>query len=510
MAFKISLVSDVREVLRGTKDVEKAFDEVADSLDDLARESKQSADQAGDSIEREFRDALDKVQRETKDTSRRMGDDLKDGAKEAGEGFTDLKDEAKESAREAAASFSGEFTDVADYIQEVLAQALSGFGPVGAAAGIAAAAGVGILLANLEQSVDQANELNEQISEVAEALVTDPGAALSDRIGRIRTELLRIPEVNIWEKITGKVPVSKFDELTAAMNRVGLSMEDQALVAQGLAGDQDAAGRVMDTLRTRVEDLNRAHAQGDSSATSAAIANRQLLDSLAGLEGGFGAAAELADRYGASGLGKAIESTQRQAEAAQRAKESNDQFAGSLKDAGSVLDDYADKIVTKGKINFAEWRRRQEEAAKANKAILKFDAKAELSPEARESFRQLPRETQEVVAREWAKGGKAKKRVETYLNADVTVNPTVNTAPAQAEANRNPIEIPTHVKDDGAVKGAADAADAAQKVANRDSNRIEFRTRIDRDELQRQVNRAAASITPPTITVKTKVQKEVP
>lgn len=511
MAFKINLLGDARGFLSMTGDVEKALDDVADSLDDLARDTKQNADEAGRQLERGFSDAFDKVRREGKDTSRRMGDDLKHGAKEAGEGFNELGDEAKDSAKEAAASFSGEFTDVADYIQEVLAQALQGFGPIGAAAGIAAAAGVGILISQLEGATDKANELNAQISEVAEALVTDPGSALTDRISRIRTELLKIPEVDIWGTITGKMPVAEFDRLADAMTKANLAAEQQALIARGIAGDNQAAAQATQMLAARQDELNAQAHRGSTIASNQATANQDVIHSLRGLEGGFGAAADLAERYGTSALGKAIEGTQRQAAAAERAKESNEQFADSLKDAGAVLDDYSDKIINKGKINFAEWRRKQEEAAKANKAILKFDAKAELSDQARENFRQLPRETQEAIAREWGKSKKSKKKIETYLDVDAKADKvTLDTSSAQKKADGNPVEVPTTVKNDGALKGAQEAADAAQKVANRDNNHIEYHTRIDTGELQRQVDRAAASIRPPTITIKTRVQKETP
>ena len=511
MAFKLTLAADVRAWLKGTADVEQSLDKLADSLDDLARDTAQDADKAADSLAREFSDAFDKVKRETKNTSRRMGDDLKDGAQKAGEGFDELSDEAKDSAKEAAASFSGEFSDVADYIQEVLAQALQGFGPIGAAAGIAAAAGVGILISQLEGATDKANDLNAQISEVAETLVTDPGSALTDRIARIRTELLKIPEVDIWGTITGKMPVAEFDRLADAMTKANLAAEDQALIARGIAGDNEAAAQATELLARRQDDLNAQAHRGSTIASNQATANQDVIHSLRGLEGGFGAAAELAERYGTSALGKAIEGTQRQAAAAERAKESNEQFADSLKDAGSALDDYSDKIVQKGKIDFAEWKRRQQDAAKANKLILKFDANAELSDEARENFRQLPRETQEAIAREWGKSKKSKKKVETYLDVDAKADKiTLDTSAAQKKADSNPVEVPTNVKNDGAVKGAQDAADAAQRVANREANTIEFRTRIDAGELQRQVDRAAASIHAPTIYVNVKARKENP
>ena len=104
MAFKIQLLADVASVVRGLGDVDKAMEDTAGALDDLARETKQNADKAGDSLEREFSDAFKSVRKDAKKASRDMGADIKDGTRKAGEGFDDLKDEANQSAKEAAAS----------------------------------------------------------------------------------------------------------------------------------------------------------------------------------------------------------------------------------------------------------------------------------------------------------------------------------------------------------------------------------------------------------------------
>ena len=64
---------------------------------------------------------------------------------------------------------------------------------------------------------------------------------------------------------------------------------------------------------------------------------------------------------------------------------------------------------------------------------------------------------------------------------------------AQKKADGNPVEVPTTVKNDGALKGAQEAADAAQKVANRDNNHIEYHTRIDTGGGPTVIRREASS-----------------
>ena len=99
-------------------------------------------------------------------------------------------------------------------------------------------------------------------------------------------------------------------------------------------------------------------------------------------------------------------------------------------------------------------------------------------------------------------GGKGtRKQIIQNLEAEAKVDKvTIDTSGAKTAAAKNPIEIPTTVATSGATKGAQEAADAAQGVADRSGNRIEYKTKLDASTLQRDVNRAAASITPVSYT----------
>lgn len=191
MAFRISFVSDVREVLRGNEAMEKGFDQTADSLDDLARESKstgdkiaKSLDDAGDSakdagnkierelesatkeagneaekLERKFRDAFDDVTRQSKKAGDDVGDNIKKGTREAEDGLSNFKDEANETARESAASFDGSADSIVDSFQEVAANAFGGFGPAAAVAGLAMAAGIGALWSSINENSETSKQV---------------------------------------------------------------------------------------------------------------------------------------------------------------------------------------------------------------------------------------------------------------------------------------------------------------------------------------------------------------
>ena len=507
MAFKLSLVADVRPWLKGTADVEKSLDDLAGGLDDLARDTKQSADKAGDQLERKFSDAFDAVKKESRTASRKLGDDIKDGTKEAGEGFDDLKDEANQSAKEAAASFTGEFEDVADYIQEVLAQALSGFGPMGAAAGIAAAAGVGILIGELQKSAEKAKEATEAADDLADELNEAKGnPAAINWLERIRTLGKEITDNKDWYEFWQPNNTQQWDAWNKLAKEASVTQAELGVIMRAQAGDITAQSQALDILtaarersmqgtRTWVDAYGGVHTEMSQST-------KDIDAQIDKVKAQGESAQRAAEQNRVLAAAK-----QRDAEAAAKAQESNDQFAESLRDNGSVLDDFAGKIIRGGKIIYSEWERLRKKMRGDNKLIMEVDADPRLSPAARENFRNLPREVQTAIAKEFKKGGKADDKVVKELNADAKVK--VGKIDVQTPQVK-PIEVPTTVNDDGAVKGAQAAADSAQKVANREANKIEFKTKVNDDGLQAAVNRAAAAIRPPTIWVNVKAKKEVP
>lgn len=139
------------------RSVRKLAKEADDSFDDMAR----SADKAG----------------------KKISSEISGGFKEAGK-------EAGQSGREGAASFAGGFDDVADFVQETLANALSGFGPAGAAAGIALAAVVGTVLSNAAAAQEALATSRERAVDLAGQLYENGGTLpLTDRVQELFTLL---------------------------------------------------------------------------------------------------------------------------------------------------------------------------------------------------------------------------------------------------------------------------------------------------------------------------------
>ena len=184
--FKIQFLTDTADVRRGAKDIEKSLDEVSDSLDDVAKD----AEGATDSMEKNFRD----LAQDTKKQARKMGEDIKqsygDAADGASEATTQMKEDGFSNAKEVAASFDGSAESIVDGFQGAAAEMFSGFGPAGAAAGLAAAAGLGLISSQLEKQKEEAAE--------AEAAIWDMAQGAIDAGLYTVTELQKVEMLKTW------------------------------------------------------------------------------------------------------------------------------------------------------------------------------------------------------------------------------------------------------------------------------------------------------------------------
>lgn len=149
---------------RGPEQLERAMKDAEKATERLKDETKDTAD----AIERDFRDSYRSVKRSSDDGMR--------GAKE---GMEDFKQEANQTARESAASFDGSAESIVDVFQEIAANAFGGFGPAGAVAGLAAAAGIGLAMAGFEDVQQAEEESKQRAGEWAQAYVEAGGKVLN-------------------------------------------------------------------------------------------------------------------------------------------------------------------------------------------------------------------------------------------------------------------------------------------------------------------------------------------
>lgn len=224
---KLDLDKAAREVDDLGDAGKRSLDQLGDSVDDAARRTRDYADDARDTARKVGR-AFDDIADASRKSARKVDDDFDDAKR----GLNDFKDEAHGSGREAAASFGGGFDDVTSFVQETAANAFAGFGPIGAAAGIAAAAGIGIITKVFQDSKDKAEAAREEISGWVDAFVEGQG---------------RIQEATIASKLNDLFgDPDRYKQISTDAREAGVGIE---LYGRALAGDAKAAKEVSERVR---------------------------------------------------------------------------------------------------------------------------------------------------------------------------------------------------------------------------------------------------------------------
>lgn len=281
---------DIRDSLRdmgySADNAKKAVGQLGDDFKDAGRDGERSID--------DLEDSLKDAQRETKDLGEdadKAGDDVRKGMKRAEDGVEEFRDEANSTAREAAASFDGSAESIADAFQEVAANALAGFGPAGAIAGLAAAAGIGLAVAGFEQFNEAEEASRERASEWADAYVEAGGRILeaSQLVEKAR-EIITDPEQYAMAEKNAKAwGVSEATALLAMAGDTNALTEARDSLAAKEIEVSDALERTGGDIRGLNQDM-RTMREEVSTGTS----------SLGALTGEMDAGAAQADVYSES------------------------------------------------------------------------------------------------------------------------------------------------------------------------------------------------------------------
>lgn len=145
------------------KDGDKAGDKISDS----ARDAKTDVARLEDA----FKDAANAARKETKSAGDAIKSNVGDGVDGAKRGLDDFKEESASTAKESAASFDGSADSIVDAFQEVAANAFIGFGPAGLVAGLAAAAGIGLISAAIQSGSEDSEALKAKVGELTAELI---------------------------------------------------------------------------------------------------------------------------------------------------------------------------------------------------------------------------------------------------------------------------------------------------------------------------------------------------
>lgn len=216
-------------VIKPTEDAQKALEDLGktrgpEQLERDLRDAQKTTEKLAD----ETKDTARAIEQEYRDSYRKMknsADDAFDGAKR---GADDFKSEASQSIRETAASFSS-VEDGLDAVQEIAANAFSGFGPVGAGAGLVAALGLGLVTEELRNQQEAADRLKERLTSAYIEAAAESRNYLD--AAQITSESAAIYE-----------DAERLAKATADATRLGI---DRQLVVQAMAGDEDALNAVI-------------------------------------------------------------------------------------------------------------------------------------------------------------------------------------------------------------------------------------------------------------------------
>ena len=252
----IEITTNVDDVVKGTEKIADSFGEVQDSLKDTAKASekaskdiKDDAESAAKVIDRDLTKALDNVGDEAKSTGKSIGKNVKDGTDKAGEGMSELADESKSTAKEAAASF-GSIEDAADALQEVVANAFVGFGPAGLAAGIVAAAGIGLAMTAMQDNADKINEAKENMLSLAQT-IRDNGGVLTeaDYIQQMDAYGYAIQDTKEFFEVFQEDAISGFEKLKKVSDETGISARE---IFNGGFGDVAQAKKTLELVEEKL------------------------------------------------------------------------------------------------------------------------------------------------------------------------------------------------------------------------------------------------------------------
>ena len=304
---------------KGAREVDSAFDKIdksGDRLDTLGDQAKTTANRVDD--------AFDKIAKSARSSSRKV-DDATDDAKR---GLDEFKDEASGSGREAAASFGGGFEDVTGFVQETAANAFAGLGKIGAAAGVAAAIGIGVITSEMEAAKERIKETKDALYQLGK-----DGADAFDR------------QADALDRLQEQGNLANYRD---AVKNIGASWED---FVAGMGGDAEALERV----RVKADEAASAWG-GTATAWDDAAKGGQVLTGVIGEQQAAAAGAKAdVDAYTeglsantekvtalADSLGEVADGSGTMADAIEDAAQRQ---ADATKDAGDSAETYRDTVL---------------------------------------------------------------------------------------------------------------------------------------------------------------------
>lgn len=229
----IGIGVDASDALDGIESTEDALNKVAHTLDDLGKDGSKDIEKVEKSLTELDRESV----RTGESMKKNVGRKTRDATDDAKAGMDDLKQESAQTAKETAQSFDGSTESIVGMFQEISAQAFAGFGPAGAAAGVAAAVGIGAVSAVITKIEEDAKASKARIGELASEMI-DAGGVGQVSLNYVSEELKKI-------LTNGGEGAKSLDEVKKAAKTAGVSV---GTVAMAYSGNEKALDGLIDKV----------------------------------------------------------------------------------------------------------------------------------------------------------------------------------------------------------------------------------------------------------------------
>lgn len=559
--INIPFLSDVRDFLRGTGDVEDGLDEVADSLDGLgdkgrdagrdtgrglsegvegaARDVDRSADKIGESLdtafdgagdsakdaardverhiegagddvsretermERSFKDAFDAVKPAAKGAGDDVGRSMKGGTDKAVNASEEFRDEAKSNISEVASSFSGDMDSAVDVVQGTLGGLASNLGPAGLFGAAILAGGIGLLKATLEGDAEAALELKERVIELADELEEVAGnTAALDWAAKIREASAEITDAKSWWEVWQDEPKTWLDEQADAARRAGI---DFGTWAAGMAGESTNAEAAIQQLDQRIADLQERNAEiARQTPDVEGIYSAHALGATAGstaVDDEVKSLTDLRDQ-----MAESLTTTEAATERHDLLTDAIDRTSDAAIEAQESQESYAGAVVDSLTEAAEAWEDYTEDGVLN---LDEYNAAIEKQYEAVRAYEENMVRASSTLSEEALNyirslGPEAAPLLQAYIDAPLdqqtrTAENWDRVGQAATDGYRSGLAGVTTETDDAITNAQARA----------DARHIKMRAYLDDGDLQWQVNTAADRIRPPVVPVYARVYNEV-
>jgi hypothetical protein len=262
---KLDLTTDTSQFKKGMKGAEDIIESVGETFDDLAKD----AEGAADDMEKSFADYARETKQEASKLGKSVSGSYDDMARDTSEATDQMREDSFSNAKEVAASFDGSAESIVDGFQGAAAEMFSGFGPAGAAAGLAAAAGLGLITAEITKSKEKAAEAAEATWTMAQEMV-EAGTYM----------VTEAQKINLFNELVGDEEERK--KVAGDLDAIGITWTDFIAGQVGL-GDkrQEVESKILkyyEDQKDAVKGIDNSDEARLRSASGLEISQSKLLD----------------------------------------------------------------------------------------------------------------------------------------------------------------------------------------------------------------------------------------